>query len=373
MKTEHHIFICTGDLSGDRLGAIAMEQLENLGQLHHNSFRYSGMGGQLMCRVAPGLMDQQHVQAAGLMELLPQVGRILKGYRRLQAVFRNDPPDLAILIDFPDFNLRLARSLKRKGVPVLYYGAPQAWAWREGRASRMKNAVDKLAVLFPFEESWFRQRGISTAYVAHPLAKRIPWRPAKKQVDKNVRIGLYPGSRTHEIEAIFPIQLQAAKTLRIISSRKIEFAVVAAKGREKALQAMLQRADIDCELLHETQAFDLAWCAAGTASLELTLRGIPWILTHRVHPLSYRLASRMIRTPDLGMAHILLKRRVAPELVQQSCNATNIARHSHDLLEDARKREEIIACWKQVREMLSETPQTHSVASLAFDMLGIDK
>jgi len=339
------VFISAGETSGDRLGAGLMR---NERDLFGHDTTFIGMGGPLMRAEQPGtLLDMKAVQAAGLIEITPKLIGIVRTFVTLKHLVKEKKPDLAILIDFPDFHLRLASDLKAKGIPVLFYGAPQAWAWRPERAKIIKERVDALAVLFPFEEAWFRRRGINAYFVGHPVFDAEPrwnFRGGKR----DFVIGLFPGSREHEVSAILPVQLEAARILKK-TSLPFRFRLFSAPGREKQNERLQRDLGFIVEAGKEDDALDLAWCAAGTVTLELACSEIPWILTHRIHPLSYQLVKRKIQVPNLGLPHVILGKKVAPELVQSKCLPLPLLRETVRLYYDERWRSQIREEWRRMK------------------------
>lgn len=332
---------------------------------------------------APGaLQDMASVQAAGFAELLPKTPSIVSAFLTQHSVIRRERPDLAVLVDYPDFNLRLARSLRRMRIPILYYGAPQCWAWRPSRTEKLKKMVSTLAVLFPFEEKWFADRGVNAVFVGHPLAMeekpRVTLRAEKTEsgqeretVLKNApfEIGIFPGSRAHEVESILPVQLNAAEKLRVFSARPFRFSIVAASGRRRQIDRIQQRAGIRLPYSSMNDRCDLAWCAAGTVTLELALSGIPWILTHRLSRVSHLMVKRSIRVDHLGMPNILLGRRAAPELVQKKLTAGRLARTTLDLLADGERMKRIRESWQGLGSLLKGHGEVVSVGKLGLDLL----
>lgn len=377
------VYICAGEMSGDRLGAYFMNEFSRYSTAYAHSIRWMGMGGKDMQASAPGsLRDMAAVQAAGFAELLPKAPGIVSAYLAQHRVIRRERPDLAVLVDYPDFNLRLARSLHRMRIPILYYGAPQCWAWRSSRTEKLKKMVSRLAVLFPFEEKWFVDRGVNAVFVGHPLAmeeKPMPTlRDEKTEFGQEretafnsvpFEIGIFPGSRAHEVESILPVQLKAAEKLRVFSVKPFRFSIVAASGRRMQIDRIQQRAGIRLPYSSMDDRCDLAWCAAGTVTLELALLGIPWILTHRLNRVSHLMVKRSIGVDHLGMPNILLGRRVAPELVQNKLTAGGLARTTLDLLADGEHMQRIRESWQGLGGLLKGRGELVSVGKLGLDLL----
>ncbi len=303
-----------------------------------------------MGRVARGaLSDMARIQAAGLVELLPRLGPLWMEYRRVLKRLCADPPDLAVFIDLPDIHLRLAKEAKTSGIPVYYIAAPQLWAWRGNRLRSLSESLDRLGALFPFEAQWFAARGVPTDYIGHPLLDRAPRFAFSDPRDGPVRLGLFPGSRSHEVAAVLPVQLRAARRLAKRLDIPCEFRVFPAPGREERIRTLCRRENLSPVFGETGEALSLAWCAAGTVTTELALAGIPLLVTHRVRPLSYWIAKRLVRSPWIGMPNILLNRSAAPELIQKACTAANIEKESVRLLTEGQNLDAMRADWRSLR------------------------
>ena len=370
MTKSLRVFICAGEASGDCLGGWFMENFGRLAESKGQKVSWLGMGGpDMQARAQNSLTDMSAVQTAGMVELLPRLPEVLRRYLRLKRLAAESKPDLAVLVDFPDFNLRLAGFIHERGIPVLYYVAPQLWAWRPGRIEILKRSVDGLAVLFPFEEDWFRARGVAAFYVGHPLLETIPEPGLETDWGENITIGLFPGSRTHEVEAILPVQLAAARLLDGQTPDSLSFQIHAAAGRETQIMRIQKESGSDFNCVGGGYDCDMAWCAAGTATLELALAGVVWLLTHRVRRLSYWMARRWISTACLAMPNILLKRMVAPELVQNDCRPEAIARHTVRLLSDGGERRRIRRAWLDMRRLFEHPRREGGAAEVAWKLI----
>ncbi len=340
------LFLVAGEASGDlHGGAIARALREAV-----PTCELAGMGGSEMERAGVRVLVRSEPMAVtGFWEVvrhLPRFGRIL---RDLERRLREDPPDALVLIDYPDFNLRLAERAHAAGVPVIYYISPQVWAWRRGRIQILKRVVRRMLVIFPFEEELYREAGVPVTYVGHPLVDRVRARIPRDEMrgKLGVRPGehlvaLLPGSRKSEVERILPVLLGAR---RLLSARKsLRWAIAAAPGldpRDLSRAASLDddviiRAGETYEIL---AAADLALTASGTATVEAALLGTPMLVIYRMHPISWMLAKRLVRVPHVAMANLIAGSRIVPEFLQARANPRLLADQVLRWIEDADLRE----------------------------------
>jgi lipid-A-disaccharide synthase len=369
MKRNFTLFICAGESSGDTLGTLLLTDLARCLREQAIDLRVVGMGGPQMRAVSDGNLEcMEDIQAAGLAELAPKLPKIIARFRKLQNLAKREKPDLAILIDFPDFNLRLAARLKVLGIRVCIYVPPQVWAWRPQRVETLKRVADKVVTLFDFEKKYLAERGLEAVCCGHPLVTQTPTAPQPRQP----RLLLCPGSRNHEIDAIFPVQLECARQLlakRWLDKRpELQFGVLVAPGKEKRIAKHMRQSGLLLENGRISDGWTLALCAAGTVSLELALAGVPWILTHRVSPISHWMMRGRLTTPFLGMPNILMGRMVAPEFVQDALEADSLAKHASGLLGNEKRLDKIRRAWMDLRTRL-QAAQTLDVAALVLDML----
>jgi len=274
-------------------------------------------------------------------------------------------PLVALLMDLPDFNLRLARRLKRVGVPVIYYIAPQAWAWRRGRVRQIRRRVERLLVVFPFEERFFSRYGIPVEFVGHPLAEDA-------QADSVVhpgRVVLLPGSRTREIERLLPALLGAAGIIEDLEP-DLQFVLPLAPGldgdfvrreiRRSGLDVRLSEAGAACELAGAR----LALAASGTVTLEAALAGVPAVVVYRVSRLTHAMVRPFFRLRHVCIVNILADRRLLPELLQGRARAEEIASAALPLLQDGQPREEALSGLRTVSAMLGTSRSSERVAEI---------
>jgi len=312
------------------------------------------------------VVDSASLAVVGLAEVVSHLPRIYGQYRRLLRHVRRNPPDFAILTDSPDFHLRLARHLKSMGVPVFYLVAPQVWAWRQGRVKTIRRRVDKLFCLFPFEEGWFRERGVDADYIGHPLAARV--RPsstkaeffARHGLDPDLRtIVLLPGSRVGEATRHLPDLLGAIEILRqtfaiqavVATPKSFASAVAFENFRERFSSLSIQV--VEGETWDALAHADLAFAASGTVTVEAAVLGTPMVTFYKVTALSWWAGRRLVKVPYLSMVNLIADRRVVPELIQNEMTRGTLALAATEILADPdraqRMREDLAA----VRQALS--------------------
>jgi len=325
------LFIIAGEVSGDEHGALLVRELK----ARRPDLRVVGGGGPRMAAAgAEVVVDTTPHATVGIFETLQRFGAYSKSYHVLLAALRREKPDAAVLIDYPDFNLRFAERVKDQGTPLVYYISPQLWAWREGRVATVKRLVDRMVVIFPFEEEFYRQRGVDAVFVGHPLVERLDAVPGREEARKAVGeacglapgarlVGLLPGSRRKEFQRHFPILKEAAS--RIAQALPgTEFVLGCASGVDPAWVTPPIRAVTG--LTHELmRASDLLLVKSGTSTFEAAMLGAPMIVFYRVSLLTAWTLGPLIRTDTFAMANILAGRKVVPELMQNDCTAEKIA------------------------------------------------
>ncbi len=331
------------------------------------------------------VVESESLGVVGLVEVVAHIPRIYKEFRKLVRAAREEKPDFAVLTDSPDFHLRLAPKLKKAGVPVFYLIAPQMWAWREGRVRTMRDNVRHLFCIFPFEEPWFRQRGVETTYIGHPLAGAIAPRMSKSEFfsrhqipDDRPLVAVLPGSRPGEIGRHLEPLAGAADLLR--KRKPLSFAVGTPPGFSQLVDSAtfwerFRRSSIQViegstwDLLAHA---DLALAASGTVTMEAALLGTPTVTFYRVTPLTWALGRKLVKAPFLSMVNLVAERAVVPELIQGDCTAERLAGEAGRLLEDSAARERQRSALAEVRRRLMPPSDPMSrVAGQIDDMIGV--
>ena len=340
------ILISAGEASGDLYASRVVDAI----RARHPEADFFGCAGPRMqaSGVRP-IIDLRSIAVVGLVEVVAHIPRIYGQFRKLVASIATEHPDLAILTDAPDFNLRLAKKLHRRGVAVVYLIAPQAWAWREGRVKTMRATFKRLLCIFPFEQEFFESRGVPTTYIGHPLARIV--KPtldraqfcAKFNLDPAARIlALLPGSRHGEVARHIPDLVEAAAYLRQRHGVTPILALPPGFGFDSAnFQEPIRAASIQViegftwDVLAQAE---LALAASGTVTVEAALLGVPMVTFYRVNALSWLLGRWLVRAPFLSMVNLVAGRRIVPELIQQDMSAERIEAEATRLLESADAR-----------------------------------
>ena len=301
------------------------------------------------------IIDAEDLSVVGITEILAHLPKIWGLFHKLIAEADQHKPDLAIVIDSPAFNWRVARAMHKRGVPVVYYVAPQFWAWRQGRVRLLRKYVDKALVIFPFEEQFFRDHGIDATFVGHPLAD-LP-RPAiereeyskQHQLDPEKHwITLMPGSRKKEVRMNLPTMIEAASQF----GRTYEFVLpVAATLEAGFLKSLIrtQRVTLVPEALPALYHSRAGIIASGTATVEAAIMGTPFIMVYRVSALTYVLGKPRVKVPHFAMVNLIAGKEVVPELVQQNFTAKNVVERLQEILPDGDTRDRMIENLAQVK------------------------
>lgn len=349
-RARDGLLVVAGEASGDRIAAMAVRALFEEG------FRgpVFGMGGALLARCGADLIANLHqTTAMGTSELSSRLPALASALGKLLLAIRRRPPRAALLVDYTELNLRLGAQLRREGIPVLFTVAPQLWAWRPGRLPVVRRAVDRLAVILPFEEALFRAGGVDARYVGHPaLDVALPSRAAARRklgLDGSPAVALLPGSRPHEVRATLPTMLEGLTRLRrgsgplaarLLLAPSLD-AATRAFARGEAFRAGVGVVPIDPDegLSPALPAFDAAVATSGTATLECALAGAAPLVVYQASRMTAFLARRLLRVPHIALPNIILGDRRYPELLQDDFTGRQVAVELDRLLSEPTARE----------------------------------
>jgi lipid-A-disaccharide synthase len=351
------VMLSCGEPSGDLYaGALAAEILRR-----EPSADIFGFGGPRLLAAGARLVGSfQGLSVTGLTEALRVLPRSFAMLRRLVAAARRERPDVFVAIDFPDFNFRLMAALHRLGVPVVYYVSPQLWAWRPGRMQTMKRYVDRVLVIFPFEEELYRREGVPVQFVGHPLVDLVTVRQSRATLlgehgldPAAPTVALLPGSRPNELRRIVP---GIAASLPLIASRVpgVQFLVAAAPDLDDALFAALKVPMVRERTDDVLEASDVVITASGTATVQAALHERPMVVVYKLSPLTYRLGRRFVHVNTYAMANLIAGKRIVPELIQDAFTPERVADECVRLLTDGALRSRTEAELRIVRKKLGE-------------------
>jgi len=387
-KTAPNIFISAGEASGEHYGVLLLEEL----RLRCPEATFLGMGGTRMEALGfERIVKSEDVAVMGITEVIRHMPQIYGEYRKLKTAIRARRPDVAVLIDFPDVNLRLAETFKRLGIPVIFFVSPQLWAWKKRRIKRVQRYVDRMLVIFPFEEPFYQERGVDATYVGHPLAdlalpeiSRVEFATENGLDASKQWIGLLPGSRAKEIRLNLPEMLQAARMLWE-RDRTTEFLLPLAPtltGEQiHKVSAILTEfgAGLPIEMVRDARAAlyhaRASIVASGTATVEAALIGNPFVVVYRVSPVTYWIAKRVVTVPHVAMVNLVADKRIVPELIQDDFTAGRIVQELEPLLADGVVRSKMMAELAAVGRKLrggrgSDETAIGMVASVVLQSLG---
>ncbi len=359
------ILIVAGEASGDAIAAGLIRALrERVPQA-----RIEGVAGPRMeaagCEV---LFRAERLAVVGLTEVLRHFPDIRRVFRGLKRHLSQCPPDLVVCVDLPDFNLRLARTARRVGVPVVYYVSPQVWAWRRGRVRALGRLVEHMLVIFPFEAEIYREAGVPATYVGNPIVERLAEVPDRDQARRELglpaegsTVALLPGSRRSEALRLAPLLLEAA---RILEDRLpgVHFVIpVAGPAVREVLEALPvgqepARLVRTGDSIAAVAAADCAAVTSGTATVEAAVVGTPLVVLYKLSPVTFWLARRLVRVPYIGMVNLIAGREVAPELIQDEARAESVAAALEHYLVDSQARERARSDLAEVRASLGSQP-----------------
>ncbi len=372
------IFIVAGEESSDAHGAALVRQLRR----HCAGLSVTGYGGRRMSAAGVNVLyDLPRLAVVGFVEVLRNLPLFYRLYRRALGEL-DKGADLVILIDYPGFNLRLARAAKRRGIPVVYYISPQLWAWRPSRAKIIRECVDRMLVIFPFEVGFYKQHGVKAEFVGHPLLEEKPQRASRSSLCRRYGVprgaklvGLLPGSRTTETERLLRPMLKACRRL-VARGRNLAFFLplgtnialrqVAQEIRGSGVRVNVIRGE---ERQKVRSLMDLALVASGTATLETGLLGTPMIILYRTSWLSYQLAKRLVDVRHIGMINILAGRRLVPEYIQDDLKPERIAREAERILDSASRRAAMRRGFAEVRRKLGRYKASAKAAEVITQLL----
>ncbi|MFH1216938.1 MAG: lipid-A-disaccharide synthase [Pseudomonadota bacterium] len=374
----HRVMIVTGEASGDLHGAHLVAALKEM----IPDLSVCGMGGkELRGQGVEILYDAARMAVVGLVEVLAHLSDIRKAQKILEQELRANPPDLLILIDYPDFNLLLAAKARKLDIPIFYYISPQVWAWRSGRVKKIGRLVDRMAVILPFEKEFYRKKGVEVDYVGHPLLDSV-----KKTLSRDkfcevhgiaadhVLVGLLPGSRKKEIRSMLPVFLQTITKLQTLHEKMTVLLPLALTlSVEDLYECGLDRDSAAIRVIIDNRydlmgACDLALATSGTVTLELAILDVPSVVSYKVSPLTWFIGNMLVDVDFASLVNLVAGKEVVRELLQKDATTDNLCAAMEEIWPGCKKRDQVLRELSEVREKLGKGGASRRAAEIAISL-----
>jgi lipid-A-disaccharide synthase len=330
------IAIVAGEASGDLHASEVVRELKKLDP----TLETFGLGGDLLAREGTRLLHHaRELGIVGLFNVLRRLPMFRRIFHELLERIREERPDAVFLIDYPGFNLRVARRCKELGIRVIYYISPQVWAWHTGRVRHIAKYVDRMIVILPFEEEFYRKHGVPVTYVGNPLIEQLAGVNKPARNEERLRIALLPGSRKHEVRTLLPPMLDAVRILR--QERSVDaYLIQAPTIATENLEQIMREHGVDVPVLPHDRgegmaAADITLASSGTATLESAVLGTPVVVMYRLSRATHFIGRRLVRLPHWSLVNIIAGREVVPELIQADVNGARIASEVRRIMEPA--------------------------------------
>jgi len=375
MADTLHVALLAGEASGDTLGAGLMQGL--LAQ--HNDIIFTGIGGPKMESLGlKSMVPMERLSVMGLIEPLKRLPELLRIRKNLYEALVDNPPDVFIGIDSPDFNLGLEVKLRQASIPTVHYVSPSVWAWRQGRIRKIKKAVDLMLTLFPFENKFYQQHDVPVQCVGHPLADEFEMQPDSESARQKLGLSgqgkilaVLPGSRGGEVSRLAPVFLETARRCKELWPDTDIVIPCANKERMVQIQAIQQR-DFRNLALTLTEgdsrtvmsAADCILMASGTASLEGMLLKKPMVVAYKMAPISYAIISRMLKAPYVSLPNLLAGKEIVPELLQDAVTPDSLFENVKQLMDSEDNRQEVIDTWNSIHQSLQRDANKTAAAAV---------
>ncbi len=363
--------ISAGEASGELYGILLSREIKRLWP----DAEIFGVGSSRMKAEGITLIAQSS-NIIGFVEAFRHIAKARRSFKRACEALKQKRPDILVLIDYPDFNLALAKRAKRMGIPVLYYVSPQVWAWRKRRIKKIASLVDKIALLLPFELDYYKGTGLQCEFVGHPIVETIDIRRSKEGLKKELHldpqrpvITLLPGSRPVEIRRHLPILREVATRIHV---EMPDFQTVIPLTKETNIKERLEDyiKVIKGETTKALACSEASAIASGTATLEAALLGVPMVVFYKVSFFTYALAKLLVRVDYISLVNVILKKNVVTELIQRDATSENIFSELKRILQNTDYRQELIYSLKKIRDILGEKRASNRVAQMTGEIAG---
>ncbi len=378
MQINKSIVIVAGEASGDLHASKLIRELLKL----EPGIKLEGMGGENMRRAGVDiLVDNKELAVMGLVEVLAKYTIIKSALEKLKQHIQRSKPDLLILVDYQEFNQKLAAYAKSIGIKVLFYISPQVWAWRPKRVYKMAKIVDQMAVIFPFEVDLYKDANVPVEFTGNPLVDEVIRDKTPEQarealaIDQSITVGLFPGSRQGEIQRLLPIQLEAAKIL-LKYNPELQFVLPLADSLDEIVldPFLSELGALNVRIIRDKvydvmQACNAIITASGTATLEIALMGVPMAIIYRVAPVTYFILKHMVNADRIGLPNIVAGKDIVREFLQGKAKPKLIAAEIQHILTDQEYQQTIKNELSLIRQQLGDKSGSVHIAQLAYDML----
>ncbi|HRP89634.1 MAG TPA: lipid-A-disaccharide synthase [Edaphocola sp.] len=360
-------FVIAGEASGDLHGSNLIKALK---QLDENAV-FKAWGGDLMKQEGAEIVKHyKDLAFMGIVEVVAHLGTILNNFKICKNDIISFKPDVLVLIDYPDFNMRIAKWAKQNGMKVAYYISPTVWAWRAGRVHHIHKYVDEMMVILPFEKSFYQKYNYQVHYVGHPLMEVVNgFDKTKINFKSEKAIALLPGSRTQEIKKLLPVMLEAVDDLK-----GYKIFIAQAPGQEEEIYKNIigNRSNV---YLQKSKTYDIlskaeaAIVTSGTATLEAALLETPQVVVYKTNALTYFIAKHIVHTKYISLVNLILDKEAVVELIQERCTAVKIKKYLLEILNNSEKRQMVMEDYKYLKNLLiQEQPASENVAHIVFDL-----
>ena len=373
------IMIIAGETSGDLHGGSLASALKEA----QPQLRLIGLGGKNMIRA--GIESYRNIDdlsIVGLGEVISNLGKFKALFRLLVEKLDSEKPDCVVLIDYPEFNLRFAQEVKKRKIPLVYYISPQVWAWRKGRVKIIKMTVDKMVVVFKFEEEMYRKEGVDVEFVGHPLLDVVKPRFSKDEFIRNNRldgekktVALLPGSREIEVVRNLPTMIRAASLIKKGFDEDVQFVIAKVVGvKDEIYEGILKSHDFETTIIEDcpydcVNISDVVLAASGTATLETAILEKPMLVIYKVSLLTWLMGRVLVKIPNIGLVNIVAGERIVPEFIQFNATPQKIATEAISLLSSSEKSNEIKAKLKTVKDNLGSPQASKRTAQIILDLI----
>lgn len=370
MNKAQRIFILAGEASGD----LHASNLVKAVRAANPNVVFEGLGGGRMADAGVDILRNivDDLAIVGFIDVLQHLPTLRSLMRMVVERLETTRPDAVLLVDYPGFNLRVAKQAKKLGLRVIYYICPQTWAWHESRAKAFPKILDHMLTIFPFEEDLFRSYGAQATFVGHPLLDLMNVTMDRRETCEQLGLDanrpilcLLPGSRRSEVQGLLPVMLEAAIQLKALMPDMQYVLPKAETIQRQMIEEIAQPFGVHLLIAekerHNLRACsDFAWVASGTATLETALLGIPMVILYRAHYLTYALGKRLVKLSHIGLPNIVVGREIVPELLQDEAHAEQLCGKTAEILNDANRLQSMKNNLKQVREKLHSPNNNHS-------------